>query len=236
MPTLTFTDAEVRVHHPTPRTILSPLTLTLTEHRIGIIGTNGSGKSTFVRLINGLTKPTAGSVTVNGTDVARHSRDVRRQVGFIFSDADNQIIMPTVEEDIALSLRRFKLPQHEVRTRTKAVMERLGLTHLADASPHSLSGGEKQLLALASVLVMEPSVIVADEPSTFLDLKNRRRVSRTFSALDQQMLVISHDLDFIHDYDRILCFEDSRLVDDSLHSSPGEVIERYVERQEAEDV
>ena len=234
MPTISFRDVSVRVATPAPRTIVQSLSLELTEHRIGIIGANGSGKSTFVRLINGLTSPSTGTVTVDDVDVSRHAKQVRQRVGFIFSDADNQILMPTVAEDIAFSLRRLKLGKAETQRRTQSVMDRLGLAHLVDASPHTLSGGEKQLLALASVLVMEPSVIIADEPTTLLDLRNRRRVAQAFAELEQQMIVVTHDLDLVEDFDRVLCFDDSELVADSLlNPTPQRVITNYRISQEA---
>ena len=235
MPTLSFDQVSVTVPSPTRRTIVDSVSVEITEQRVGIIGPNGSGKSTFVRLINGLTSPTEGTVTVDGHDVARKTKQVRRRVGFIFSDADNQILMPTVFEDIAFSLRRDKLPKDDVRRRTQAVMDQLNITDLADSSPHTLSGGEKQLLALASVLVMEPAIIIADEPTTLLDLRNRRKVTKAFSQLEQQMIVVTHDLDILADFDRVLRFDDARLVDDSatsIDSTPSTVIQNYLTSQQ----
>lgn len=204
--------------------MLEPLSLELTESRIGIIGANGGGKSTLIRMINGLGEPTSGKVTVDGVNPATHGRDVRRRVGFVFSDAENQIIMPTVREDIAFSLRRMKVSREERDARVAAMMARFGLTELADSSPHVLSGGEKQLLALAAVLIIEPAVIIADEPTTLLDLRNRLRIRREFDSLDQQLIVVTHDLDFLTGFDRVLCIDDHRIVADG---DPHQVIHDY---------
>ena len=196
----------------------------LTEQRIGIIGANGGGKSTLVRLINGLGEPTEGSVLVDGVDVAKHGKDVRRKVGFVFSDAENQIVMPNVRDDVDFSLRRLKLSKEERAARVDAVLDRFGLTPLSDQSPHTLSGGQKQLLALAAVLVMEPTVIIADEPTTLLDLRNRDRIRREFKSLQQQLIVVTHDLDFLSDFDRVLCIDNHHVAADG---PPDEVIPFY---------
>ena len=236
MPVIDFQDATVTVEpadgSDEPQTILGPVTTTLREERIGVIGANGSGKSTFARLVNGLAEPTEGTVTVDGLDVSAKGREIRRRVGFVFSDADSQIIMPTVRDDVAFSLRRLKLGRAEREARVDAALERFGLSPHAADSPHTLSGGQKQLLALAAVLVIEPELIIADEPTTLLDLRNRTRIRREFARLEQQLIVVTHDLDLIADFDRVLCIDSGRIVDDG---APGEVIEAYVERmQESE--
>ena len=216
--------------------VLKDINLELTEHRIGIIGANGSGKSTLTRLINGLNFPTSGDVLVDGLNVERHAREIRRQVGFIFSDAENQIVMPTVREDVAFSLRRFPLSKREIRSRVDEMLHRFGLDEFADTSPHVLSGGQKQLLALSSVLIMEPSLIIADEPTTLLDLRNRYRLAREFATLKQQLIVVTHDLDFVRDFDRVIVIDRGRIVADSgardaiqfylqlMHDSPGDTL------------
>jgi biotin transport system ATP-binding protein len=141
--------------------ILAPTTLTLTESRIALIGPNGSGKSTLARLVNGLVTPRTGRVVVDGLDVAQEGREVRRRVAFAFTDPAAQLVMPTVVEDVALSLRR-RHPDRDDRTRAaRAVLDRYGLGDLAERSVHSLSGGQRQLLAIAGVLATEPEVLVA---------------------------------------------------------------------------
>ena len=209
------------------RNVLNDISLELTEQRIGIVGANGGGKSTLIRLINGLGSPTAGTVTVDGLDVEKNGKEVRRKVGFVFSDAENQIVMPTVEDDIAFSLRRVKMPKADKQQKVQDMLERFNLADHATQSPHFLSGGQKQLLALASVLILEPDVIIADEPTTLLDLRNRIKIKNVFAELPQQLIVVSHDLNFIADFDRVICIDNHSIVADG---EPSEVIQTYTDR------
>jgi len=194
--------------------VVDDVSLAQHERRVGIVGANGSGKSTLARMINGLVSPASGRVLVDGLDVARRAREVRRRVGFVFTNADNQIVMPTVREDVAFTLRRHRLDKADAAARVDAVLERFGLTDLADRPAHRLSGGQKQLLALASVLVAEPSIVVADEPTTLLDARNARRIAEYFASLDQRLVVVSHQLELLEDFDRVIVMEDGRVVAD----------------------
>lgn len=223
MPLIEFKGAAVTYDG---NTVLQPLTTRLSEQRIGIIGSNGSGKSTTVRLINGLIEPTSGQVLYDDLSPTTQGRDVRKRVGFVFSDAESQIVMPRVSDDVAFSLRRFKLPRDEVRSRVDDALARFELTDLAENSPHTLSGGEKQMLALASVMVIEPDTIIADEPTTLLDLRNRKRIVRELLALDQQLIVVTHDLDMLRDFERVLVIDDGALVYDS---NPADAIAFYTD-------
>ena len=210
--------------------ILAPLTVSLSEQRIGIIGSNGSGKSTTVRLINGLIEPTSGQVLYDGLTPDARGKDIRKRVGFVFSDAESQIVMPRVSDDVAFSLRRFKLPREEVKRRVAEALERFELTDRAENSPHTLSGGEKQMLALASVLVIEPDTIIADEPTTLLDLRNRRRIVRELMSLDQQLIVVTHDLEMLRGFDRVLVIDDGALAYDG---TPDNAIAFYTDLMDA---
>ena len=221
MPTIEFSSVSVAFDDTV---VLEDINLTLTEQRIGIIGQNGGGKSTLTRLINGLGEPSEGTVTVDQMDVAKQGKKVREKVGFVFSDAENQIVMPNVRDDVAFSLRRFKLPKHERLARVDATLERFGLAEFAERSPHTLSGGQKQLLALAAVMVIDPILIIADEPTTLLDLRNRDRIKREFARLEQQLIVVTHDLDFLSDFDRVICIDDHHIAADGR---PAEVIDFY---------
>ena len=221
MPTIEFSSVTVAFDNTVA---LEDINLTLTEQRIGIIGQNGGGKSTLTRLINGLGEPSEGTVTVDQMDVAKQGKKVREKVGFVFSDAENQIVMPNVRDDVAFSLRRFKLPKHERLARVDATLERFGLAEFAERSPHTLSGGQKQLLALAAVMVIDPILIIADEPTTLLDLRNRDRIRREFARLEQQLLVVTHDLEFLRDFDRVICIDDHHIAADGR---PAEVIDFY---------
>jgi biotin transport system ATP-binding protein len=196
------------------RTVLCDLDLRLDEPRVGVVGANGSGKSTFARLLNGLVLPTTGTVTVDGLDTKRDGRAVRRRVGFCFTDPDAQIVMPTVAEDVAFGLRRRGLSKDDVHRRTQAALTAYGLDEHAGHPAHLLSGGQKQLLALASVLVTEPDLLVMDEPTTLLDLRNAMRVAAVVAALPQQVLLVTHHLDLLAEFDRVLVFDEGRVVCD----------------------
>lgn len=196
--------------------VVDDVSLVLRERRIGIVGANGSGKSTLARMINGLVTPATGRVTVDGLDVARNGREVRRRVGFVFTNADNQIVMPTVREDVAFTLRRHRLGAADAASRVDTTLERLGLAELADRPAHRLSGGQKQLLAIASVLVAQPAIVVADEPTTLLDARNARRIAEHFDAFEQQLIVVSHQLELLESFDRVIVMEDGCVVADDV--------------------
>lgn len=196
------------------RVLLSPTSLTLTERRIAIIGGNGSGKSTLARLLNGLVSPTSGRVLVDGLDVARKGKEVRRRVGFCFTDPAAQLVMPTCVEDVELSLRRLVRSPSSRRTRALEVLARFGLEGLATQSVHTLSGGQRQLLALAGVLAAEPSIVVADEPTTLLDLANTRLVADALFGLSQQLVLVTHDLDLAARCDRAFVVADGAVTFD----------------------
>ncbi|QZY28203.1 energy-coupling factor ABC transporter ATP-binding protein [Nocardioides coralli] len=204
--------------------VLAPTDLTLTEQRVALIGPNGSGKSTLARLFNGLVAATTGEVLVDGLDVAREGPAVRRKVAFCFTDPAAQLVMPTVAEDVALSLRRHHRDKAERRRAALEVLDRYGLAELADRSVHSLSGGQRQLLALAGVLATDPEVLVADEPTTLLDLRNTRRIADLLFALPQQLLLVTHDLDLALRCERALLVDEGRVVADG---APDEVVGHY---------
>ncbi|WP_067567483.1 energy-coupling factor ABC transporter ATP-binding protein [Nocardia acidivorans] len=208
------------------REVLAPLDLTLTERRISVIGSNGSGKSTFARLLNGLQVPTKGRVRVDGLDTRKQGRAVRRRVGFVFQDPDVQIVMPTVAEDLAFGLKHHGLAKSEIPQRVSEVLAEYGLTEFGQHPAHLLSGGQKQLLAIAAVLSVRPDYVVFDEPTTLLDLRNKRRISQLLHELPQRIVVISHDLDLLADFDRVLVFDEGRLLADG---PPAETIARYIE-------
>lgn len=204
--------------------VLAETSLTLTEQRIALIGPNGSGKSTLARLVNGLVTPTTGRVLVDGLDVAREGRAVRRRVAFAFTDPAAQLVMPTVLEDVALSLRRTHRDKAQRRRAALEVLAAYGLEDLAERSVHVLSGGQRQLLALAGVLATDPAVLVADEPTTLLDLGNSRRVGDLLLSLTQQLLLVTHDLDLAARCDRALVVDGGRVVFDG---SAEEAVARY---------
>ena len=211
-------------HRYGDREVLRGVDLTIAERRVAMIGANGSGKSTLARLLNGLVLPTSGSVTVDGHDTRREGAAVRRLVGFLFTDPDAQIVMPTVGEDVEFSLRRSHLGRAERHERVGEVLERFGLAGHRDHPAHLLSGGQKQLLALASVLVTEPALLVCDEPTTLLDLRNSARVARLLLEIPQQVVLVTHDLGLVGDYDRVLVVDDGAVVYDGR---PDDAVRAY---------
>ncbi|MET3174968.1 UNVERIFIED_ORG: biotin transport system ATP-binding protein [Arthrobacter sp. UYCu721] len=227
MATISFRQASVAVavdNRPEPKSLLQDVTLELTEQRVGVIGANGSGKSTLLRLINGLVQPSSGTVSVEGADTVRAVRAVRRQVGFVFTDPLSQLVMPTGREDVELSLRRPVRNGAERRRLAESALARLGLLPLADQSIYELSGGERQLMALAAVLAVNPAVLVLDEPSTLLDLRNRELLRRILSGLDQQIVMSTHDLDLALEMDRVLVVEAGRVMFDG---GPAAAVDAY---------
>ena len=204
--------------------LLHPTTLTLDEPRIAIIGSNGSGKSTFARLLNGLVEPSSGRVMVNGLDTVEDGKSVRRSVGFVFTNPDAQLVMPTCVEDIALSLRR-SIKDKKVRlARAREILDELDLGDKADTTVHALSGGQKQLLALAGVLATDPDILVVDEPTTLLDLRNTRIVADRLFALRQQLILVTHDLDLALRCDRAIVIDDARVTFDG---APADAVASY---------
>lgn len=211
---VTFGDTEV----------LKGVTLDLSERRIGIIGDNGSGKSTLARLFNGLVLPTRGDVTVDGLNTRRDGAAIRRQVGFVFQNADSQIVMPTVSEDVAFGLSLRKVPAVEAQQRVAAVLERFGLAAIAHRPSHALSGGEKQLLALASALVLEPAAVVFDEPTTMLDRRRAAAMMATIAGLGCQVIVVTHHTELLADFDRVIVLERGQVA---MDGPPDLAIARY---------
>lgn len=220
-------DVQAVTHRFGSRTVLRDVSVQLGERRIGVVGANGSGKSTFARLLNGLQLPSTGRVLVDGHDTRRQSAAVRRRVGFVFQNPDNQIVFPTVAEDLAFGMKPLGLPTATVEQRLRDVLEHYDLMHLYDAPTHHLSGGEKQLIALAGVLVTRPAHLVLDEPTTLLDLRNTRRVAEVIAALPQTVILVSHDLDILRGFDRVLVFDGGRVV---LDDEPATAVDAYVER------
>lgn len=213
-----FDNAGFSVQADEPQTpahvVLAPTTLTLTEPRIAVIGANGSGKSTLLRMINGLVAPTSGTVSVHGQDTRTKIKAVRQQVGFLFTDPLSQLVMPIVVEDVELSLKASIKDQGQRREAALATLGSLGLSHLGMRSIYDLSGGERQLVALCSVLAAGQNILVADEPTTLLDLANNELLQRTIGSLSQQVIYATHDLDFAAKADRGLLVADGQVVFD----------------------
>ncbi|GAA2834786.1 biotin transport system ATP-binding protein [Leucobacter komagatae] len=226
---ISFNQASVVSHDGA--TILHPFSLELAEQRIAVIGANGSGKSTLARLINGLVEPSSGTVTIGAADTSTPALDtvadgsaVRRAVGFVFTDPAAQLIMPTVIEDVELSLRREHRRAEDRRQAALAALARFGLDGFAERSVHGLSGGQQQLLAIATVLATGPRILVTDEPTTLLDLRNTRIIGDLLTSLTQQVVIVTHNLELAARTDRALVVDQGRIVFDG---APAAAIAHY---------
>lgn len=199
-------------HRYGERVVFEGIDLAIPERRVAFVGLNGSGKSTLARMINGLVLPTTGRVRVEGLDPASEGAAVRRRVGFVFTNPDSQIVMPTAGEDVAFSLRRSGLSRARRAERAREVLAEYD--GYADHPAHQLSGGQKQLLALCGMLVLDPDVLVCDEPTTLLDLRNKRRFVELLARLRQQVVLVTHDLDLLDDMERVIVLDEGRVVAD----------------------
>lgn len=223
---LSLRDVTVRLGD---RVAIDSVTVSLDQPRIAVIGSNGSGKSTFARLLGGLVAPTMGALRVHGLDPAREAAALRRRTAFVFSNPDAQIIMPTVAEDAAFSLRGERLPRAESAARVAAALAEFGLSELADQPSHDLSGGQKQLLALCAALIRRPSLVIADEPTAYLDARNSIRIADhllddSAAETGRQLVLVTHDLRLAARCDVAVRFEAGRLID---VGDPADVVDRY---------
>jgi cobalt/nickel transport system ATP-binding protein len=191
---------------------------------VGLIGANGAGKSTVMKLLLGLIAPTEGSILVDGIRVEKKSLpEIRRKLGFVLQNSDNQMFMPTVYEDMIFAPLNYGLSREEAERRVDTALERLGMQELKHRHNHRISGGEKRMAAIATILAMEPEAVLMDEPSSALDPCNRRRVINIIRELSQTKLITSHDLDMILDTcERVILLSGGRIVADG----PAEVILR----------
>lgn len=204
--------------------VLASLSLSLTERRIGLIGHNGSGKSSLARLLNGLLTPDHGQLSVYGQDPANGTAHMASTVGFIFQNPDHQIIFPTVMEELAFGLTNQGLPRSQAEQQAHDLLAEYGHQVWADRPVQSLSEGQKQLVCIFSVLLMKPRVLVLDEPFSALDLPNRYRLLRLLDSLPQQILMISHELDTLADFERIIWLDQGRVHQDG---KPDDVLMAY---------
>ena len=183
---------------------------------IGLVGANGAGKSTFLKMLVGLELPDEGEIWIGGRKLEKKNlADIRENVGYIFQDSDNQLFMTTVGEDVSFGPRNYGLPEKEVQERTATALEKCGISHLKERPVYRLSGGEKKLAAIATVLSMSPDILLMDEPSAALDPRNRRRLISIIRDLPQMKILAGHDLDFIWDTtSRVVLVDGGKIVAD----------------------
>jgi len=214
-------------------TALNDLSLSLAEgSRVAVLGANGSGKSTLLRLLDGLYFPQKGSVRFRGGELTedRFADDqfafsFRRQVGLVFQNPDVQLFNPTVFDEVAFSPLQLRWPKSEVRERVGEILDRMRISHLKDRMPHRLSGGEKKRVALASVLVLDPAVLLLDEPTSGLDPRSQSQLIDLLVAWGggvKSVITATHDLGDLADIaDRCYVLDSGRLVADA---APEEIL------------
>ncbi|BBL79554.1 energy-coupling factor transporter ATP-binding protein EcfA [Rubrobacter xylanophilus] len=183
---------------------------------VGVVGPNGGGKSTLIRLLNGLLRPSSGRLLVAGCDPSTRPREVRRRVGMLFQNPDNGLVAPFVEDDVAFGLENLGVPREEMKIRVREALRWVGLEGCERREVHTLSGGEKQRVALAGVLVVEPEILALDEPTSMLDAPGRREVLERLRRLrgSKTVLHVTHYLEELMWADRVMVLNGGRLVAD----------------------
>ena len=199
---------------PGETTVLRDIHLLADERRIGVVGRNGSGKTSLARVMAGLVVPSSGRVRIAGVDVVNDRKGALGAVGILFQNPDHQIIFPTVQEEIAFGLNQMGQDHHAATQAVDAILARFDRTHWAPAAVHRLSQGQRQLVCLMSILAMQPRVIILDEPFAGLDIPTALHLSRVLDSLDVTLVQISHAPDSLHHYDRVLWVDDGRIVED----------------------
>lgn len=197
MPLIELSD--IHFAYPLQEPVLEGASMRLESgERLSLVGPNGAGKSTLLKIVMGLLQPTQGKVVAFGTprEVEADFHELRRRIGLVFQDADDQLFCPTVAEDIAFGPLNLGKSRDEAVAIVDDILARLNLTHLRDRVTHKLSGGEKRLVTLATVLAMEPEVLILDEPTNALDPDNHARLVTILNGLDQAILLVSHDPEF----------------------------------------
>ncbi len=196
------------------KNLLTNISFTSREKRVAVVGRNGSGKSTLARLLAGLIVPTSGSLSIDSHDMATERQLALRTVGILFQNPDHQIIFPTVEEEIGFGLRQQGNSKQVAAEKTQFVLQRFGKAHWLSASTSQLSQGQRQLVCLMSVLAMEPSLIILDEPFSGLDIPTTLQLQRYLDALDQTLIHITHSPESVRAYDRTIWLERGRIERD----------------------
>ena len=197
--------------------VIDDLSLSIEQgESVGIIGANGAGKSTLLQLLLGLLVPQQGRIVIGHTPLTPKTLPwVRERIGLVFQDPDDQLFMPTIAEDVAFGPRNRGLDEVTVDQLVKTALETVGISELADRPPYKLSGGEKKAASLATVLAMEPDVLVLDEPTASLDPRARRKVLNLLKQFEHTRLITSHDLDLILDVcDRTIVLQDGKVLAD----------------------
>ena len=208
---------DVHYRYPNGYEALCGVSFCITHgEKVALVGANGAGKSTLLLHTNGLLIPTQGEVVMGGIKLTRRTLPlVRQSVGLVFQDSDNQLFMPTVEEDVAFGPSNMRLEPEEIRRRVTEALDAVGALDLRGESPFRLSGGQKKRVAIATVLAMEPSVLVMDEPTSNLDPRARRQIIDLIRRFGHTTLIATHDMEMVLDLcDRTIVMKQGRIVAD----------------------
>ncbi|MCI9075266.1 MAG: ABC transporter ATP-binding protein [Dorea sp.] len=197
--------------------VLKDITFTAHEHEaVGLIGANGVGKSTLLKLLVGLNLNYEGSIRVEDIPVEKNTLPViREKIGYVFQDSDSQLFLSTVKDDVAFAPRNYGLSEDEVSKRVNHALESIHIEHLKNRQIYKLSGGEKKMVSIATILSMTPDIILMDEPSIALDPGNRRRLIHILNEFDHLKIIASHDLDMILDTcNRVILMSKGQIIRD----------------------
>ena len=208
---------DVHYRYPNGYEALCGVSFRITHgEKVALVGANGAGKSTLLLHTNGLLMPSQGGVVLGGIALTRRTLPlVRQSVGLVFQDSDNQLFMPTVEEDVAFGPSNMRLEPEEIRRLVTEALDAVGALDLRGESPFRLSGGQKKRVAIATVLAMEPSVLVMDEPTSNLDPRARRQIIDLIRRFSHTTLIATHDMEMVLDLcDRTIVMKEGRIVAD----------------------
>ena len=183
---------------------------------VGIIGANGAGKSTILKLLVGLELNFSGEIFIENIKLEKKNlNEIRQKIGYVFQDSDSQLFMPTVYEDVSFAPRNYGYSKEEIKSKTLDALQKVGIENLQDRPIYSLSGGQKKLASIATVLSMNPDILIFDEPTIALDPKNRRRFINILKELNTTKIITSHDLDLIYDTcTRTILIDDGKIIVD----------------------
>jgi biotin transport system ATP-binding protein len=206
------------------RKLLNGVSLDIQEQRVGVIGRNGSGKTSFARLLSGLLAPSSGRVRVNGNDLFKHRAAALKTVGILFQNPDHQIIFPTVLEELSFGLTQQGQRKAEAMQNATKILQQFDRLDWAERTIATLSQGQRHLVCLLSVLAMAPPLLVLDEPFAGLDLPTKTYLQNLLYGLDQSVLHITHDLQALAEYERVIWLEKGQVVGDGL---PKHIIPKF---------
>ena len=214
------------------RELLKGVSLDIQEQRVGVIGRNGSGKTSFARLLCGLLAPSSGRVRVNGNDLFKHRAAALKTVGILFQNPDHQIIFPTVLEELSFGLTQQGQRKAEAMQNATKILQQFDRLDWAERTIATLSQGQRHLVCLLSVLAMAPPLLVLDEPFAGLDLPTKTYLQNLLYGLDQSVLHITHDLQALAEYERVIWLEKGQVAGDGLPKNIIPAFENVMARVE----